>query len=90
MTERNSSRTENPFPFPFEVDDNHEEEKIEGPKALERPPEGNVREPDLRRLLRSVTAEVATVEATEVAWRNVGRGGARLFELAVEPTGACL
>ena len=42
-----------------------EEEKMDGPNAFESPPVGRVREPDLRRLLRSVKAEEATDEATE-------------------------
>jgi len=66
VTERNSSRTEKPVPVPLVVD-NQEEEKMEGPKALERPPVGKVKEPDLSRLFLSPTfAEGATGGATEV------------------------
>ena len=48
--------------------ESHEVEKIElPPNALERPAEaGKVSEPDLRRLLRSVTAELAADDAMEV------------------------
>lgn len=46
---------------------------MEDPKAFERPAEGKVSDPDLRRLLRSVVAEEAAVDATEVAWRKPGR-----------------
>jgi hypothetical protein len=48
---------------------------MEGPKALESPPVGKVSDPDLSRLLRSVTAEEATDEATDAEWRKLGRGG---------------
>jgi hypothetical protein len=59
-SERSSSRTGKPPPRFVE---SQEEEKIEGPKALESPPVGSVSDPDLRRLW-----------GTEVlAWRMVGR-----------------
>lgn len=66
MTDRNSSRTEKPLPPPL-AEDSQDEEKMDGPNALDSPPVGNVREPDLNRLLRSVTADEATDEATDVA-----------------------
>jgi hypothetical protein len=65
VTERNSSRTENPVAVPLVVD-NQEEEKMEGPNALERPPVGKVKEPDLSRLFLSVTFVGATGGATDV------------------------
>lgn len=77
VTDRNSSRTENPVE-PFVVD-NHEDEKMEGPNALESPPVGSVSDPDLSRLCLSVTLEGATGggAATEVAeWRRPGLPGA--------------
>jgi len=40
------------------ADDNHDDEKIDGPNALESPAEGSVNEPDLKRLLRSEPTEV--------------------------------
>ena len=47
-----------------------EDENIEGPKALLRPPVERVSEPERRRLLRSVAAEA---EAMEAEWRRPGR-----------------
>ena len=49
---------------PF-LEESHDEEKMDGPNAFDNPPVGRVSEPDLRRLLRSVSAEEATDEATE-------------------------
>lgn len=59
VTERSSSRTGKLEPDPL-VEDNHDDEKIDGPKALERPAEGRVNEPDLKRLWRSEPTEVET------------------------------
>jgi hypothetical protein len=64
VTERNSSRVWKPL-APL-VEESHEEEKMEGPKALESPPVGRVSDPDRRRLLGSLAADDATEEATEV------------------------
>ena len=62
---------------------------MDDPNAFERPPEGKVSDPDLRRLFRSVTADAAADDATEVAWRNPGLGGGG--RLGVEATGrGCL
>jgi hypothetical protein len=75
VTERNSSRTEKELPPP--VDDSHEEEKMLGPKALDKLFVGSVvSEPDRRRLFRSVIAGEATEEAMEAEWRKLGRIGA--------------
>ena len=62
-TERKSSNIGSPFP-PF-LDESHEDEKMDGPNAFDNPPVGSVSEPDRRRLLRSVSADEATDEATE-------------------------
>lgn len=62
VTDRKSSKTGRP---PFR-DESHEVEKIELPNALDKPAEGRVNEPDLRRLLRSVRADEAAEDATEV------------------------
>lgn len=69
VTERNSSRTGNDEPEGF-VDDNQDDEKMEGPNGFVRPEDGKVSEPDLRRLLRSTipTGVLVVVAAvTEVA-----------------------
>jgi hypothetical protein len=58
------------------VEDNQEDEKIEGPNALESPPVGRVNDPDLRRLFRSVTVDEETGDAIEAEWRKAGRVGA--------------
>ena len=56
------------------VEESQEEEKMEGPKALDRPPDGRVSEPDLRRLLRSGRMLGGKGVLTEVeAWRKRGR-----------------
>ena len=65
VTDRTSSK---PGKFdPFRLFESHDVEKIDAPpNALDNPAAvGRVREPDLRRLLRSVTAEVAADEAIE-------------------------
>ena len=49
------------------LEDSHEEEKMEVPNALERPPAGRVKDPERKRLLRSVNAEDAAEDATEAA-----------------------
>jgi len=52
------------------VDDNQDDEKMEGPNGFVRPEDGKVSEPDLRRLLRSTTPTdvlVVAAGATEVA-----------------------
>ena len=69
VTERSSSRTGNDEPGPF-VDDNQDDEKIEGPNGFVKPEDGRVSEPDLRRLLRSTTptgVPVVVAGITEVA-----------------------
>ena len=52
--------------IPFLEEESHDEEKMDGPNAFDRPPVGSVSEPDLRRLLRSVSADEAADEAIEV------------------------
>ena len=54
----------NPLLF---LEDNHEDEKMEGPNALDSPPAGRVKDPERKRLLRSVSAEDAAEDATEAA-----------------------
>ena len=54
------------------LDDNHDVEKIEDPNALDNPAAGKVSEPDLRRLLRSVTAVDAADVAIVEVWRRFG------------------
>lgn len=52
------------------MDDNQDDEKMEGPNGFIRPEDGKVNEPDLRRLLRSTTptgVPVAVLGVTEVA-----------------------
>ena len=49
------------------LEDNQEDEKIEGPNALERPPAGRVKDPERKRLLRSDIADDAAEDATEDA-----------------------
>jgi hypothetical protein len=61
-TEWRSSRMGIPLPF---LEDSQEDENIDGPNALESPPAGRVRDPDRKRLLRSVSAEDAAEDATE-------------------------
>ena len=61
-TERRSSS----IGIPFLEEDSHDEEKMDGPNSFDRPPVGSVSEPDLRRLLRSVSADEAADEAIEV------------------------
>jgi hypothetical protein len=63
VTERNSSSTGKPLP-PL-VDDSQDDEKMEGPNALESPPVGKVSDPDLRRLLRSLRADDGIEDATD-------------------------
>jgi hypothetical protein len=61
------------LPLPL-VEESQEDEKMEGPKALDRPPDGSVSEPDLRRLLRSGRMLGGKGVLTEVeAWRKTGR-----------------
>jgi hypothetical protein len=79
VTERSSSRTGKLEPDPL-AEDNHDDEKIDGPKALERPAEGRVREPDLKRLLRSEPTEVwmgggGAVDVDVIECLIVGRVG---------------
>lgn len=64
--ERTSSRTGRPDPAPVVVE-SQDEEKMDGPNALESPPVGRVKEPDLKRLCLSVDADGATGGATVVA-----------------------
>ena len=65
--ERSSSRTEKALPPPLELE-SQDDEKMEGPKAFERPPLSKVSEPDLNLLCRSVEA----VEAVEVGGTTGG------------------
>ena len=58
------------------LEDSHEDEKSEFPNALDRPPAGRVKEPERKRLLRSVIADDAAEDATEAACRRLGRTGA--------------
>jgi len=55
------------------AEDNHDDEKMDGPKALESPAEGSVSEPDLKRLLRSEPTEVGAAD-----------GGATDAEVVIE------
>lgn len=52
------------------MDDNQDDEKMEGPNGFVRPEDGKVSEPDLRRLLRStipIGVLVVVAAVTEVA-----------------------
>ena len=59
------------MPLPLE-EDNHEDEKMEEPNALERPPDGRVSDSERKRLL------VGIEDVTEAECRRFGRAGARL------------
>ena len=55
-------------PLLLRLDNQVDDEKKDGPKALlDNPAAGRVSEPDLRRLLRSVSTGGAAAAATEVA-----------------------
>jgi hypothetical protein len=71
------------------VDDSQEDEKIDGPKALDNPPVGKVSDPDLSRLLRSFAADEATEEAIEAECRKPGREGAATVEVGIAELCLC-
>jgi len=60
VTERSSSGT-GKFERDSLAEDNHGDEKRDGPNVLESPSEGSVGEPDLKRLLRSEPTKVWSI-----------------------------
>jgi hypothetical protein len=74
-TDRSSSRTGKPPPPPAPpLEGSHEDEKTDGPN-------GKVKEPDLRRLFRSLAADTAFDDATDDECRKFGRVSAALAKL---------
>lgn len=65
------------------MDDNQDDEKMEGPNGFVRPEVGKVNEPDLRRLLRSTAPMDGLVAAEGIAQvdecRIPGRGGTTML-----------
>lgn len=77
---------------PLRLLESQEVEKMEPPpKAFESPAAGILSEPDRRRLLRSVTADVAADDATDVVCRSAGLAGVipRPALTAIDCCGCC-